>query len=48
MVISFELSYFGTHGAPAVGGFNTEDSFAITEDGYDRFTHVPDTLVYNS
>jgi Xaa-Pro aminopeptidase len=46
MVISFELSYFGTHGAPAVGGFNTEDSFVITSEGHERFTHAPKTLVY--
>lgn len=46
MVVSFELSYFGTEGAPAVGGFNTEDSFVITEEGCERFTHAPDSLVY--
>jgi len=33
---------------PAVGGFNTEDNFVITADGYERFTHVPKTLVCNS
>lgn len=46
MVVSFELSYFGAQGAPAVGGFNTEDTFVITEKGCERFTNAPKSLQY--
>ncbi|MCB1464081.1 MAG: aminopeptidase P family protein [Nitratireductor sp.] len=48
MVISYELSYFAAEGAPAVGGFNTEDSFVITDTGHERFTHAPNTLDYRN
>ena len=47
MVISMELSYMAAQGAYAPGGYNIEDSFAITEDGYDRFTMANDHLIWN-
>jgi Xaa-Pro aminopeptidase len=34
-------------GAYAPGGYNIEDTFAITKDGYDRFTQVNDHLIWN-
>jgi Xaa-Pro aminopeptidase len=37
----------GSEGAYAPGPYNIEDSFVITEDGYDRFTTVPDSLVWD-
>jgi hypothetical protein len=42
-----ECSYMAAKGAPAPGPYNIEDSFAITENGYDRFTTVPDSLVWD-
>jgi Xaa-Pro aminopeptidase len=47
MCISMELSYMAAQGAYAPGGYNIEDSFAITEDGYDRFTMANDHLIWN-
>ena len=47
MCVSLETSYMAAQGAYAPGPYNIEDSFAITEDGYDRFTTVPDSLVWD-
>jgi Xaa-Pro aminopeptidase len=47
MCVSLETSYMAAQGAYAPGPYNIEDSFAITEDGYDRFTTVPSTLVWD-
>ncbi|NVJ85766.1 MAG: aminopeptidase P family protein [Cyclobacteriaceae bacterium] len=47
MVVSMETSYMAAQGAYAPGPYNIEDSFAITEDGYDRFTTVPSSLVWD-
>jgi Xaa-Pro aminopeptidase len=44
---SLETSYMAAQGAYAPGPYNIEDSFVITEDGYDRFTTVPSTLVWD-
>ncbi len=40
----FILAAQGTY---APGPYNIEDSFAITEDGDDRFTKAPDSLVWD-
>jgi Xaa-Pro aminopeptidase len=34
-------------GSYAPGPYNIEDSFVITDDGYERFTAVPDSLVWD-
>jgi Xaa-Pro aminopeptidase len=47
MCVSVETSYMGAQGAYAPGPYNIEDSFSITENGYDRFTTVPDSLVWD-
>jgi len=47
MCISMECSYMAAQGAPAPGPYNIEDSFVITEDGYDRFTMAPDSIIWN-
>ena len=47
MVVSLETSYMAAQGSYAPGPYNIEDSFAITENGYDRFTTVPDSLVWD-
>ena len=47
MVVCVEFSYMAAQGAYAPGGYNIEDTFAITEDGYDRFTQVNDHLIWN-
>ncbi len=47
MVVWVEFSYMAAQGAYAPGGYNIEDSFAITEDGYDRFTMANDHLIWN-
>jgi Xaa-Pro aminopeptidase len=47
MCVSLETSYMAAEGAYAPGPYNIEDSFAITENGYDRFTTVPDSLVWD-
>ena len=47
MCISMECSYMAAKGAPAPGPYNIEDSFVITEDGYDRFTMAPDSIIWN-
>jgi Xaa-Pro aminopeptidase len=47
MCVSLETSYMAAQGAYAPGPYNIEDSFAITEDGYDRFTTVPSSLVWD-
>jgi len=47
MCVSLETSYMAAQGAYAPGPYNIEDSFAITEDGYDRFTTAPDSLVWD-
>ena len=47
MCISMECSYMAAKGAPAPGPYNIEDSFVITEDGYERFTMAPDSIIWN-
>jgi len=47
MCISMECSYMAAEGAPAPGPYNIEDSFVITEDGYERFTMAPDSIIWN-
>jgi len=47
MVVCVEFSYMAAQGAYAPGGYNIEDTFAITEDGYDRFTQANDHLIWN-
>ena len=47
MCVSLETSYMAAKGAPAPGPYNIEDSFVITENGYERFTTVPDSLVWD-
>jgi len=47
MCISMECSYMAAPGAPAPGPYNIEDSFVITEDGYERFTTAPDSIFWN-
>jgi Xaa-Pro dipeptidase len=47
MCISMECSYMAAEGAPAPGPYNIEDSFVITEDGYERFTMAPDSIFWN-
>jgi Xaa-Pro dipeptidase len=47
MCISMECSYMAAQGAPAPGPYNIEDSFVITEDGYERFTTAPDSIFWN-
>jgi Xaa-Pro aminopeptidase len=47
MVVCLETSYMGAAGAPAPGPYNIEDSFAITEDGHERFTTAPDSLEWD-
>jgi Xaa-Pro aminopeptidase len=47
MVVSLETSYMAAQGAYAPGPYNIEDSFAITEDGYDRFTTAPSSLIWD-
>ncbi len=47
MVVCVEFSYMAAQGAYAPGGYNIEDTFAITEDGYDRFTMANDHLIWN-
>ena len=47
MCISMECSYMAAQGAPAPGPYNIEDSFVITEDGYERFTTANDTIFWN-
>jgi Xaa-Pro dipeptidase len=47
MVVCVEFSYMAAQGAYAPGGYNIEDTFAITEDGYDRFTQANDHIIWN-
>ena len=47
MYVSLETSYMAAEGSYAPGPYNIEDSFAITDDGYERFTTVPDSLVWD-
>ena len=47
MCVSLETSYMAAGGSYAPGPYNIEDSFAITEKGYDRFTTVPESLVWD-
>lgn len=47
MVFSLETPYSATGKAVVTGGFNIEDTFVITEDGYEAFTSAPGTLLNN-
>jgi Xaa-Pro aminopeptidase len=47
MVVSLETSYMGALGSYAPGPYNIEDSFVITEDGHERFTTAPDSVVWD-
>jgi Xaa-Pro aminopeptidase len=47
MAVCLETSYMGAEGSYAPGPYNIEDSFAITENGFERFTTVPDSLVWD-
>lgn len=46
MVICLETPYSGIKGAPVLGGFNIEDTYAITEDGVEAFTSAPDNIYW--
>lgn len=46
MVFCIETPYSGIGGALAHGGFNIEDTFAVTEDGYEAFTHAPSSIIW--
>ncbi len=46
MVVCVETPYSAIGGAPVHGGFNIEDTFAITEDGYEAFTTAPDNIFW--
>lgn len=46
MVVCLETPYSGTGNAPVVGGFNLEDTHAITADGHDSFTENPDNIFW--
>lgn len=41
MVLSAEIPYNN----PLIGGLTPEDSLVITQDGYERFTYVPEEIV---
>jgi Xaa-Pro aminopeptidase len=47
MVVSLETSYMGAIGSYAPGPYNIEDSFVITEDGHERFTAAPNSVVWD-
>lgn len=46
MVICLETPYSGIGNAPVHGGFNIEDTYAITETGAEAFTHAPDSILW--
>jgi Xaa-Pro dipeptidase len=46
-VHQYGVLVYGGQGAPAPGPYNIEDSFVITEDGYERFTTAPDSIFWN-
>ena len=46
MVFCVETPYSATGKAPVTGGFNVEDTCAVTETGIDRFTAAPDNLFW--
>ena len=46
MVVCVETPYSAIGQAPVHGGFNIEDTFAITEDGYEAFTTAPDNIFW--
>lgn len=46
MVFCVETPYSGVGKANVCGGFNIEDTFAITSHGYEAFTHAPETLLW--
>lgn len=46
MVVCLETPYSATGNAPVIGGFNLEDTHAITADGCDSFTVMPDNIFW--
>lgn len=46
MVMCVETPYSAVGEAPVHGGFNIEDTFLITEDGYEAFTTAPDNIFW--
>ena len=46
MVVCLETPYSGTGNAPVIGGFNLEDTHAITADGHESFTENPDNIFW--
>lgn len=46
MVVCLETPYSATGGAPVKGGFNLEDTHAITADGHESFTTMPDNIFW--
>ncbi|WP_434310992.1 M24 family metallopeptidase [Hominifimenecus sp. rT4P-3] len=46
MVFCVETPYSGVANAAVCGGFNIEDTFAVTETGHEAFTHAPDTILW--
>lgn len=46
MVVCLETPYSATGNAPVKGGFNLEDTHAITADGRDSFTAMPDNIFW--
>lgn len=46
MVICVETPYSAIGNAPVHGGFNIEDTFLVTEDGYEAFTTAPNNIFW--
>lgn len=46
MVVCLETPYSATGNAPVKGGFNLEDTHAITADGRESFTTMPDNIFW--
>ena len=47
-VYCVETPYSGVRGAAVLGGFNIEDTFAITDRGVEAFTTAPDNLLWTN
>ena len=46
MVVCVETPYSAVGQAPVHGGFNIEDTFLVTENGYEAFTTAPDNIFW--
>lgn len=47
MVVCLETPYSAAGNAPVKGGFNLEDTHAITAEGHESFTTLPDNIFWN-